>query len=123
VTADAPWTGVAPATAPTIPGLEIVAEIGRGANAKVHLARRNGADYAVKIQEATTSDDQALAAFHRRRPCWRPSATQACPGSTRWDEAPAVPTWSWTWCPAAASPTSWARYRAKAAGRNLVRAG
>jgi eukaryotic-like serine/threonine-protein kinase len=63
--ADARWAGVASAAAVSIPGLEVFAEIGRGANARVYLARRDGTDYAVKVLEEQTNDDTALAAFHR----------------------------------------------------------
>ncbi|MBN1174317.1 MAG: diguanylate cyclase, partial [Micromonosporaceae bacterium] len=47
-----------------IPGLEIVEELGRGGQSVVYLARRKGADYALKVMRGPTYPEQA-AMFRR----------------------------------------------------------
>src|SRR5690606_40426285 len=56
------------AAAPTVPGLEVVAELGRGARTVVHRVRRaaDGHDYALKVLTGVVSDrEQAARAFRR----------------------------------------------------------
>src|SRR5438128_58395 len=60
---------VAPATsaaAPSLPGLHLGPEIGRGAGSTVYRARRDGVEYAVKILDTPPADPgQVLAGFRR----------------------------------------------------------
>jgi diguanylate cyclase (GGDEF)-like protein len=49
-----------------LPGLEIVAELGHGANGTVYRARRDGRDYAVKVLDGFALDGEATTAFRRQ---------------------------------------------------------
>lgn len=54
-----------PESANVLDGLEVLDELGRGALSSVFRARRNGAEYAVKVQRHPSADLQSLRAFHR----------------------------------------------------------
>ncbi|MGO9028324.1 MAG: diguanylate cyclase [Acidimicrobiales bacterium] len=49
-----------------IPGMEVLAELGRGANTQVFRCRRRGRDYAVKVGLALLADDAGASVMFRR---------------------------------------------------------
>jgi diguanylate cyclase (GGDEF)-like protein len=58
--------GTPVAGAPTVPGVTVVAELGRGAHSVVYRVRRDGADLAMKVFVGPLSEDRrTLATFHR----------------------------------------------------------